>query len=273
MDIEQFWGILKTDFGYQSPARRCLLAGKLPILATFTYYVKLINRVIIDGKAADRGEYDYKRWAIGSLDILKNIESSGGSFSISGLQGVSKHGGPFVYISNHMSMIDTFILPSITTAFTKATFVLKDELLRYPVFGKILKAINPISVTRTNPREDLKTVFNRGCDLIANGYSVIIFPQTTRSIIFDTTSFNSLGVKLARRAMVPVVPVALKTDFQCNGRIIKDMGMVNPGKTLYFQFGDPIPIEEKQQAVHRKVVRFIINNLSEWGGRVIGEPS
>ncbi|MCD6271457.1 MAG: 1-acyl-sn-glycerol-3-phosphate acyltransferase [Deltaproteobacteria bacterium] len=273
MDIEKFWRIIKTDFEYQSPVRTCLLVKNFPGWATFTYYLKLLQRIIIDSKAADIGEYDYKRWAIGSLDILKNIESSGGSFSISGLQGVSMHGGPFVYISNHMSMIDTFILPSITTTFTKATFVLKDELLRYPVFGKILKAINPISVTRTNPREDLKTVLNRGCDLIANGYSVIIFPQTTRSTIFDATSFNSLGVKLARRAMVPVVPVALKTDFQRNGRIVKDVGMVNPGKTLYFKFGDPIPIEEKPQVVHRKVVQFISNNLSEWGGQVVRKPS
>ena len=273
MDIEQFWGILKTDFGYQSPARRCLLARKLPALATFTYYVKLINRIIIDGKAADRGEYDYKQWAAGSLDMVKNIESAGGNFSISGLQGVAVHGGPFVYISNHMSMTDTFILPSIITAFTKATFVVKDGLLRYPGFGKILKAINPISVTRSNPRADLKTVLNKGCDLISKGYSVVIFPQTTRSTIFDPTLFNSLGVKLAKRALVPVVPVALKTDFQCNGRIIKDMGMVNPGKTLYFKFGDPIPIDEKPQAVHRKVVQFISNNFSEWGGKVVREPS
>ncbi|MBL0699992.1 MAG: 1-acyl-sn-glycerol-3-phosphate acyltransferase [Desulfosarcina sp.] len=273
MNIEKFWRIIKTDFEYNSPVRSCLLANNFPVWATFTYYLKLLKRIIIDSKAADIGAYDYQRWAIGSLDILKNIESAGGSFSISGLQGVSMHGGPFVYISNHMSMIDTFILPSITTTFTKATFVVKDDLLRYPVFGKILNAINPISVTRSNPREDLKTVLNRGCDLIANGYSVIIFPQTTRSTFFDAASFNSLGVKLARRATVPVVPVALKTDFQCNGRIIKDMGMVNPGKTLYFKFGDPIPIDEKPQAVHRKVVQFISNNLSEWGGKVVREPS
>ena len=270
MDIERFWSIIKTDFGYQSPARNCLLSQKFPGLATFAYYLRLLRRIIIDSKAADIGEYDYRRWASGSLDMLKNIESAGGSFSISGLQGVAVHGGPFVYISNHMSMIDTFILPSITTAFTKSTFVVKDGLLNYPVFGKLLKAINPISVTRSNPREDLKTVFNKGCDLISKGYSIIIFPQTTRSTLFDSTSFNSLGVKLAKRAMVPVVPIALKTDFQCNGRILKDMGMVNPGKMLYFKFGNPISIEGKPQAVHEKVVQFIANNLSEWGGEVLG---
>lgn len=269
MHIEHFWEKIKADFGYQSPVSPPLFAGKISGWATFVYYLKLINIIINDAKAADLGNYDIKAWATGSLATLKIIESVGGKFSISGLQGVVLHGGPFVYISNHMSMLDTFILPAITTAFTKATFVLKDELLEYPVFGKLLKAINPISVTRTNPREDLKTVLHKGCDLISKGYSIIIFPQTTRSTVFDPKSFNSLGVKLAKRAGIPVVPVAVKTDFQCNGRIVKDIGMIDPAKTLYFKFDDPIIVEGKPQAVHKEVVRFIIKNLSEWGGEVV----
>jgi len=84
MDIERFWSIIKTDFGYQSPARSFMLSQKFPGLVTFTYYLRLLHRIIIDSKAANIGEYDYRRWAIGSLGMLKNIESAGGSFLISG---------------------------------------------------------------------------------------------------------------------------------------------------------------------------------------------
>lgn len=269
MDIEQFWKIIKTDFGYQSPIRQCMLARTFPAWATLTYYLKLINRIIIDSKAAGKDEYDLKRWAAGSFSILKIIEDSGGLFFISGLRGVALHGGPFVYIANHMSMIDTFILPCITGAFTKVAFVLKEDLLHYPVFGTILKAIDSISVTRAAPREDLKAVLNKGCDLISKGYSVIIFPQTSRRAVFDAASFNSLGVKLGKKAGVPVVPIALKTDFQCNGRIMKDMGMVDPEKMLYFHFGDPLPVTGKPQAVHQQVVRFIEKKLTKWGAEVV----
>jgi len=42
--------------------------------------------------------------------------------------------------------------------------------------------------------------------------SVLIFPQTTRDLRFDPNKFNTLGIKLAKRAKVPVIPVAVKTD-------------------------------------------------------------
>ena len=58
---------------------------------------------------------------------------------------------------------------------------------------------------------------------LRNGMSVIIFPQTTRIMDFDRKQFNSMGVKLAKRAQVPVVPIALKTDAWGVGKWIKDL--------------------------------------------------
>jgi 1-acyl-sn-glycerol-3-phosphate acyltransferase len=146
--------------------------------------------------------------------------------------------------------------------------VVKEGLLRYPVLGTIIRAIHPIAVTRKNPRSDLKTVMGKGRALISDGCSIIIFPQATRSATFDQTTFNSMGVKLAQRAGVPVVPVALKTDFQGNGKIIKDMGAVDPGKELYIKFGNPMFVEGKGQDIHKKVVQFIVENLKSWGVKV-----
>jgi 1-acyl-sn-glycerol-3-phosphate acyltransferase len=65
-----------------------------------------------------------------------------------------------------------------------------------------------------------------------------------------------------------VVPVAIKTDFHGNGKWIKDMGPINPLKTLYFKFGDPLPASGKSREIHQQVVEFISKNLSGWGGKV-----
>jgi 1-acyl-sn-glycerol-3-phosphate acyltransferase len=148
------------------------------------------------------------------------------------------------------------------------TFVAKEELLDYPVLGSIMKAIKPITVSRKSPREDLFKVLSEGEEYIKNGYSVAIFPQATRSAVFNPASFNSLGVKLARRAGVPVVPVALKTDFQGNGRLVKDMGPVDPDKTIFVEFGKPIEAKDNSSKTHRIIVEFIINNLKKWGSMV-----
>jgi 1-acyl-sn-glycerol-3-phosphate acyltransferase len=87
---------------------------------------------------------------------------------------------------------------------------------------------------------------------------------------FDAQAFNTLGVKLASRAGVPVVPVAIKTDFHGNGKWIKDMGPIDPSKTLYFKFGNPLPVSGKSREIHQQVVDFITQNLTAWGGKVKG---
>ena len=187
---------------------------------------------------------------------------------MSGLKALDGCKGPVVYVANHMSLLDTLVLPCILLKFGKVTFVVKEGLLRYPVLGTIIRAIHPIAVTRKNPRNDFKTVMKKGQALISDGCSIIIFPQATRSASFNLTTFNSMGVKLAQRTGVPVVPVALKTDFQGNGRIIKDMGAVDPGKELYIKFGNPMFVEGKGQDIHKKVVKFIVENLKSWGVKV-----
>ena len=76
------------------------------------------------------------------------------------------------------------------------------------------------------------------------------------------------GVKLASRAGIPVIPVAVKTDFQSNGKFIKDMGHVYPEKALYFKFGEPVAVEGKGRQAHQQVIEFISENLTAWGGKV-----
>lgn len=273
MDLDRFWHMLRTTSGYQSPGKSRFLVKTIPGWATFIYYIQLAAIILKESITARKGAYDRKAWANGSLGVVRIVESAGGRFQVSGLGSMTGQQGPLVYIANHMSLIDTLVLPCILLAFHPLTFVVKKGLLNYPVFGSILRAVHPIAVTRRNPREDLKAVLTQGQALLSSGRSVVIFPQATRSDSFDAAAFNSLGVKLARQAGVPVVPVALKTDFQQNGKIVKDLGPVDPRKTLYLKFGNPMAVEGSGQATHRKVVEFIAGNLRAWGASVRLNPS
>jgi len=210
-------------------------------------------------------------WAMYSHRCLKVVESVGGNVNISGLESVAAHQGPVVYVGNHMSLVETLILPGIALAFGDVNFVVKEELRHYPVFGSIFRCLGMIAVSRKNPREDFKVVLREGHKFISNGGSIIIFPQATRSMEFDVHAFNTLGVKLASRAGVPVVPVAIKTDFNGNGKWVKDMGPINPQKPIYLKFGDPLPVSGKSREVHQQVVEFITQNLSAWGVKIKGK--
>jgi 1-acyl-sn-glycerol-3-phosphate acyltransferase len=272
MNKDQYWQILRSEFEYQSPAGNSILAKYVsgwPL--SFIYYVQLIATLTRASFPARRDLLDDEKWAQYSYRILEIVESVGGKVQISGLEAVAQYGGPVVYIANHMSLLETLMLASMVLPFNRITFVIKEELRHYPVIGHIMRALKLIAVSRQNPREDLKVVMGAGSDFLSRGGSIFIFPQATRSVEFNAQAFNTLGVKLAAKAGVPVVPVAIKTDFQGNGKFIKDMGPIDPKKTLYFKFGEPLAVEGKGRQAHQYVVEFISENLKNWGGTVRGK--
>lgn len=270
MNKDQYAQILKSELGYQTPSDSRFLAeyaSGRPL--SLVYYIKLISTLIHASFTARRGKLDDDRWAFHSHRVVEIAESVGGKLDISDLAGVSEQQGQLVYIGNHMSLVETFILPGIVLAFSRVNFVIKEELRHYPVLGPIFRELGLIAVSRQNPREDFKVVLREGHKFISSGGSVIIFPQATRSVGLDIGAFNTLGIKLAARAGVPVVPVAIKTDFHGNGKWIKDMGPIDPRKKLYFKFGAPMLVEGKGRDAHQYVVDFISENLRSWGGTVV----
>lgn len=229
------------------------------------FFLKLARVVLRSSNLAKKGKYDSVEWVKSSLDILRDLEQSGIKFQIDGMNNLLKFDGPAVFISNHMSTLETLILPSIIHPVKYVTFVVKQELIDYPFFGWVLRARDPIVVGRSNPREDLAHVINEGSKLLKEGTSLIIFPQRTRSNVFDPESFNSLGVKLAKKAGAYVVPVALTTDAWGNGKIVKDIGKIDPDKPVHFEFGEPFKVESNGTAEHERVIDFIKKKLVEWG--------
>ena len=96
--------------------------------------------------------------------------------------------------------------------------------------------------------------------------AILLFPQSTRRKDVDPASFNSLAVKLAKKAGVKVVPVAIKTDFWENGRLVKDLGPLNRKKEIYFNFGKPIEIKGNGKEENQDIIEFIQKNLEQWNG-------
>ena len=93
------------------------------------------------------------------------------------MENITKSPGSVLFISNHMSTLETMILPSIIGPHKELTFVVKESLVKHPLFGDVMRSRNPIVVGRTDPRKDLEAVMNGGVDLLNNGISIVIFPQ------------------------------------------------------------------------------------------------
>jgi 1-acyl-sn-glycerol-3-phosphate acyltransferase len=259
----------KTGKYETAPEPRRSLLNRLFGNVDAWYFAKLVRIVCSGYRKAIAGEFDDKVWAEHSAMIINAIENCGGRISITGAENLWNLNKPRVYIANHMSMAETFLLPSILLAFGPLTTILKESLIRYPLFGVICQSIDPVKVGRQDPRADLVEVMTKGEQILKQGRSIFVFPQATRSVVFDIGTFNSLGVKLAARGGVDVVPIALKTDYHGIGKFIKEFGPVDMSKTVYVKIGPPISAGGNQRETQEKVVRFITDNLKQWGARVI----
>jgi 1-acyl-sn-glycerol-3-phosphate acyltransferase len=238
--------------------------SKLFLSPKFMFYPQLLWLVWRNSRKALRGFYDGDEWVKGSLDVLNALENVGVILKISGMDNIRRFDGPAVFISNHMSSLETFVLPCIIQPVKTVTFVVKKSLVEIPVFSHIIRSRDPVVVRRVNPREDLKKVLEDGAQKINEGRSIIIFPQSTRSNIFNPDDFNSLGIKLALRADVPVVPIALKTDVWGVGKHLKDFGPIDRNKRAYVTFGGHMHVEGRGTEEHKEIIRFIKENLEEW---------
>lgn len=238
--------------------------NRIIINPSFHFYSKLMRIIVRSGRLAKKGLYDGIAWTNSSIAIMEALESAHVQIEIRGMNSIARTEGPVIFISNHMSTLETVILPGIIQPLKAVTFVVKKELLNYPYFGTLLAARNPIVVGRSNPREDLMRVIEEGSTKIKAGESIILFPQKTRSTTVSREAFNSLGVKLAKRTGASIIPVALVTDAWGNGKYLKDMGKIDPSKKSRIAFGESFKVKGSGTQEHEEIVNFIVDSLQRW---------
>ncbi|RKX90036.1 MAG: 1-acyl-sn-glycerol-3-phosphate acyltransferase [Spirochaetes bacterium] len=234
----------------------------------FWFYLRYSILVIWSGIKFSYTRDPQKAVTLQALRVMRIVEKQGAHLSFKGLDLYPAEKGPYVFACNHMGTLEVNALPGLIASRTPMTFVVKDSLLRVPFFDQVLKRLKAIPVLRQNPGEDLKQVFCEGERLLSEGVSIILFPESTRQDVFSPRRFNSLAVKLAIRAEVQVIPVALRTDFWGAGKRIKEFGPLFPDRPVHISFGNPLTPQGRGKAEHQQILDFIADNLEEWGAAV-----
>lgn len=142
---------------------------------------------------------------------------------LSGLENLPA--GPVVIASKHQSSWETL---AYTLLFSDAAIVLKRELLFIPVVGWAMARAGNIAVERGDGAAALRGLVRQAKAVIADGRSILIFPEGTRVAVGDERPYHVGTAALYRQLGVPVVPVALNSGlFWGRRQFIKRPGIID----------------------------------------------
>ncbi len=146
-------------------------------------------------------------------------------------------GVPRVYMANHQSYFD--ILGLLAYLPVDFKFLMKQELMRIPIFGFTMRRAGYIGIERNDPRKAVKSI-QEAAQRIRDGASVLIFPEGTRSVDGHLQDFKRGGFKLALKSGSDIVPVAIKGS----KRILpKGRFRINRGR-FSLSVGTPIAVNQ-----------------------------
>lgn len=142
-----------------------------------------------------------KIWARIVLPVLKF--TAGVSYRIEGIENIPDGGA--VIAANHQSQWETIALYA---HLPRPVFVLKQELLRIPVYGWWAKRIGNIAVDREGGAKALRAMRNEAAARIAKGEQIIVFPEGTRSPVGSRRPYLPGVAGVYAAANAPCVPAA-----------------------------------------------------------------
>ncbi|WP_027631709.1 lysophospholipid acyltransferase family protein [Clostridium hydrogeniformans] len=191
------------------------LIGKIPGI----YKVKSLDK---KGLTKEKEEYVHKvtsKWA------MSHIKLSGAKINVFGAENIPKD-IPVLFVSNHQSNFDIAIFMSYIDK--PKGYISKIEMQKVPILKTWMEYMNCIFMDRNNLRKSASAIID-GVKILKSGYSLVIFPEGTRSKGDNIGDFKAGSFKLATKSKVPIVPVTIDGSYklmEANGNKIKP-GEVN----------------------------------------------
>ena len=112
-----------------------------------------------------------------------------------------------LFVSNHQGNFD---IPLLLGFIDKPKgFIAKIETSKLPIIKTWMELMKCIFMDRNDIRQSVKSI-NQGIKYLKDGYSLVIFPEGTRSTDGKLGEFKPGGFKLSTKSGVPIVPITIK---------------------------------------------------------------
>jgi 1-acyl-sn-glycerol-3-phosphate acyltransferase len=213
-----------------------------------------VNHLFKEGKIKERDilvDSVASKWA---RDLLK---LAGARVKVVGAENIPID-RTVLFVSNHQGNFD---IPILLGCIDKPkAFIAKIEMLKMPLIRTWMKQMSCVFMDRHDMRQSLR-IMNEATEHLKNGYSMVIFPEGTRSKGKKMREFKAGSLRIAIKANVPIVPITINGSYKLmeqNGFLIKpaevEVVISEPIETLGLT-------KEQTNDLHEKVRSIIESNV------------
>jgi 1-acyl-sn-glycerol-3-phosphate acyltransferase len=226
----------------------------------FWVYLVILFPVLLKAKKLDRAGRIAERDELVAKSVRNwaraLVNLAGGTIVVDGESNVPKDGA-VVFVSNHQGNFDIPILLGYISK--PKAFISKIEVLKMPMIRSWMRLMQCAFMDRKDIRQSLRTI-NAAAESIKKGYSMVIFPEGTRSKGSQMREFKAGSFKLALKAGASIVPVTVDGSW----RLLEAQGRMKPG-TVHVTIHEAVPTaglsREEAEALPDKIKAIIESGL------------
>ena len=162
--------------------------------------------------------------------------------------------GGLLVVSSHQSHLDPLLLGLATDR--RLSSLARSSLYHFKPFAAVITALDAVPIDRNASMvKTMKAVIGR----LRDGRAVVIFPEGTRTATGQLGEIKSGFALLAKKAGVPIVPVAIVGAYECWPR---SRLLPRPGR-IRLEFGRLIPAAEVARLDEREILERCASRLRE----------
>jgi 1-acyl-sn-glycerol-3-phosphate acyltransferase len=172
------------------------------LIPTITVYTIVLGTLSIGSSLFEKRGY-FAHWCARTWSRLILV-TTGVEVEVAGLERLLP-GQTYIFVSNHQSIYDTPII--FWSLPYQLRIIAKQSLGRFPFLGWHLRRTGHMLVDRKRP--DRAAISSWASRLTAQGQSLIVYPEGTRSPDGRVNRFKGGSFYLALESGMPVVPISV----------------------------------------------------------------